>query len=70
MTAEFLATSIILLALEAHVEVILDSLMSPSKLQSCFELCQFAQAFLKPKLQDGKHIPHRISKTYYLRYVT
>jgi hypothetical protein len=57
MTSEFLATSVILLGLETYVEVIFDWLMSPSKLQSCLKLCQFAQSFLSPELQDRKHIP-------------
>jgi hypothetical protein len=31
--------------------------MSPSKLQSCLELCQFVHVFLKPGLQNRKRMP-------------
>jgi hypothetical protein len=36
--------------------------MSSSQLQSCLELCQFVQAFLKPVLQSRKRMPYWISK--------
>jgi hypothetical protein len=37
-------------------------LMCSSKLQSCLELCQFTQVFLKPELQNRKCVPYWISK--------
>jgi hypothetical protein len=37
-------------------------LMCSSKLQSYLELYRFAQVFLKPELQNRKHVPYRISK--------
>jgi hypothetical protein len=39
MTYEFLASHVVLLRLEAYVEVIFNWLMSSSKLQSCLEVC-------------------------------
>jgi hypothetical protein len=55
--------------------------MSSSKLQSCLELCQFVQLFLKPVLQNRKHVPFKLRRgsiydfllnrvAYYSRYVT
>jgi hypothetical protein len=39
-------------------------LMMSSKLQSCLELCQFIQAFLKPGLQNRKHAPFRLARVF------
>jgi hypothetical protein len=54
--------------------------MSSSKLQSCLELCRFVHAFLKPELQNIKHVPFGLGcfihdfllnrMAYYLRYIT
>jgi hypothetical protein len=67
MTFEFFATYIVLHALETYMQVRPDWLMSSSKLQFFFELCQFAQALLKLDLQDEKCISlYRLARRSHL----
>jgi hypothetical protein len=40
-------------------------LMSSSKLQSCLELCQFVQVFLKTGLQNIKRVPFRLARVFH-----
>jgi hypothetical protein len=39
--------------------------MTSSKLQSCLELCWFIQAFLKPVLQNRKHVSFGLAKVFH-----